>query len=268
MNWRPCEELIREIEGGDLPLDRKIVSPRGPHRVAGTHEGVLINAAGPASLLPCPAVACSMLPVPPKKVRRRPLREELRSVNPTPPLHLESSDDNHSFVRSAVEQYQGALLRYATRLMGDADRARDVVQDTFLRLLSQPMAAVDGHLAEWLFTVCRNRAFDLHRKEGRMKHFEEGEVERVTAHEPRPGTGLEAAETHAAVLRLIDRLPRNQQEVIRLKFQNGFSYKEISRITKLSIGNVGFLIHTAIKALRREWTASAADQPRNVSAHS
>jgi RNA polymerase sigma factor (sigma-70 family) len=155
-------------------------------------------------------------------------------------------------------QFQAPLLRYATRLLGDADRARDVVQDTFVRLMHQPPVAVDGHVAEWLFTVCRNRAFDLHRKEGRMTHFEEGQVERVTAHEPRPGAGLEAAETQAAVLRLIDRLPPNQQEVIRLKFQSGFSYKEISRITSLSVSNVGFLIHTAIKRLRSEWAATAA----------
>jgi RNA polymerase sigma-70 factor (ECF subfamily) len=57
---------------------------------------------------------------------------------------------------------------------------------------------------------------------------------------------------------LIDRLPHNQQEVIRLKFQNGFSYKEISRITQLSVSNVGFLIHTAIKALQREYAGGQA----------
>jgi RNA polymerase sigma-70 factor (ECF subfamily) len=128
-----------------------------------------------------------------------------------------------------------------------------VVQDTFVRLMAQPPATVDSHLAEWLFTVCRNRAFDINRKEGRMKQFDEGAAERVVAAEPRPGAALEAEETHAAIVRLIDRLPPNQQEVIRLKFQNGFSYREISRITSLSMGNVGFLIHTAIQTLRHEW---------------
>ncbi len=88
-----------------------------------------------------------------------------------------------------------------------------------------------------------------------MRPFAEGAAERVVATEPRPGAALEAAETQAAVLRLIDRLPHNQQEVIRLKFQDGFSYKEISRITALSVGNVGFLIHTAVQTLRREWAA-------------
>ena len=72
------------------------------------------------------------------------------------------------------------------------------------------------------------------------------------APDPRPGRELERAETQALILGMIDRLPPNQQEVVRLKFQNGFSYKEIARITALSVSNVGFLIHTAVARLRTE----------------
>jgi len=173
-------------------------------------------------------------------------------VNTTEP----QSHENDAFVRTAVERHQDALLRYATRLLhGDLDRARDVVQDTFVRLMAQPPAEVAGHLAEWLFTVCRNRTLDVLRKEGRMRTFAEGQVERLTAPEPRPGSGLEHQEAQAAVLRLIGRLPPNQQEVVRLKFQNGFSYKEISRITSLSVTNVGFILHTALARLRKEMAA-------------
>ncbi|MBL9214325.1 MAG: sigma-70 family RNA polymerase sigma factor [Opitutaceae bacterium] len=162
-----------------------------------------------------------------------------------------------SFVQAAVERHQAPLRRYAARLLGgDVDRARDVVQDTFVRLMAQPAAAVDGHVAEWLFTVCRNRALDVLRKEGRMKRLAEGQAERLAAAEPRPGRALELAERQEAVRRLLGRLPPNQQEVVRLKFQNGFSYQEISRITSLSVGNVGFILHTAIQALRRELAAT------------
>ncbi|QYM79398.1 sigma-70 family RNA polymerase sigma factor [Horticoccus luteus] len=156
---------------------------------------------------------------------------------------------------ATVEHFQPILTRYAARLLGDHDRARDVVQDTFVKLAAQPVGAVDGHLAEWLFTVCRHRALDVLRKENRMKRFAEGEAERVVAAEPRPGAALEREELQAAVLRSIGRLPPNQQEVVRLKFQNGFSYKEISRITTLSVTNVGFLIHTAVTRLRTEFAA-------------
>ena len=164
-------------------------------------------------------------------------------------------DTRHAWVRAAVREHQPALLRYATRLLGDPDRARDVVQDSFVRLLAQPPARVEGHVVEWLFTVCRHRALDVLRKEGRMKGFGAGEEERVAASDPRPGRLLETAEASAILLHLIEELPPHQREVIRLKFQNGFSYKEISRITRLSMGNVGFLIHTAVARLRRELAA-------------
>jgi len=165
-------------------------------------------------------------------------------------------DDNAgNFVQTAVAEFQAPLTRYAARLVGDPDRARDVVQDTFVKLLSQQPGALNGHLAEWLFTVCRHRCLDVLRKEGRMKRFEEGQIERVTAEEPRPSRVIESAEIQEAVLRLIDQLPHNQQEVIRLKFQNGFSYKEISRITTLSVSNVGVLIHHAVARLRTEFAA-------------
>lgn len=173
------------------------------------------------------------------------------STSPPNPRVNEHADH---FERLFAEN-RAPLLRYATRLLGDRERAEDVVQDTFVRYVAQPTEAVDGHAVEWLFTVCRHRALDVIRKEKRMTRFEVGQVERVTAGEPRPGRELEAAETQATILRLIDRLPPNQQEVVRLKFQNGFSYQEISRITELSVGNVGFLIHTAVMRLRRDFAA-------------
>lgn len=173
----------------------------------------------------------------------------------SPPNSRARTHEDAGFLEKIFAAQQAPLTRYATRLLGDPDRARDVVQDTFVKLMAQSPGAVEGHAVEWLFTVCRHRALDVLRKEGRMKRFEEGQVERVTAPDPRPGRNLEQAETQAAILHLIDRLPRNQQEVVRLKFQNGFSYKEISRITELSVSNVGFLIHTAVARLRAEFAA-------------
>lgn len=186
--------------------------------------------------------------VPPRVLPDTPMSQTL-------PTARVSSDEESGFLARTFAEQQGPLTRYATRLLGDADRARDVVQDTFVKLMGQPAGSVEGHTVEWLFTVCRHRALDIMRKEGRMKRFEDGQVERVTAADPRPGRALENAETQAAVLRLIDRLPPNQQEVVRLKFQNGFSYKEIARITELSVSNVGFLIHTAVCRLRTEFAA-------------
>ena len=67
---------------------------------------------------------------------------------------------------------------------------------------------------------------------------------------------LEAAETQSELMRAIEDLPANQREVVRLKFQNDLSYKEIAEVTGLSVTNVGFLLHTAIEAMRRKMTGA------------
>ena len=161
------------------------------------------------------------------------------------------------WVRAAVERHGGPLTRYAAQLTGNLDTARDVVQDTFLRLWQVDPDRVRGHLAEWLFTVCRNRALDVLRKENRMKPLTEADLAVRPADAPSPAAEAERRETTSEVLRLLAGLPFNQREVVRLKFQNGLSYQEISRITHLTVTNVGVLIHTAIKTLRHELQASA-----------
>lgn len=167
-------------------------------------------------------------------------------------------DEHDTFVREALRRHERPLLRYVIHLLGDPDRARDIVQDTFLKLHRQPVATVDGHVAEWLFTVARHATLDVVRKEGRMSRFEEGQAERLVAAGPTPAAQAETRESCRQVLALIPRLPHNQQEVVRLKFQEGFSYKEIAAITRLSLGNVGFLLHTALATLRREMTRPSA----------
>src|SRR5262249_24806505 len=141
---------------------------------------------------------------------------------------------------------------YAAQITGDLERARDVVQDTFIKLCAEEPARLEGRLAEWLFTVCRNRALDVLRKEKRMMPLENIELETHESREPSPAAAAELNESAGQVSRLLAALPANQREVVRLKFQNGLSYREISHVTNLTVTNVGFLLHTAIKTIRKE----------------
>ena len=77
------------------------------------------------------------------------------------------------------------------------------------------------------------------------------ELASVRDQRPDPSIEAERREQRTQVLDLLDRLPDNQREVVRLKFQSDLSYREIAEVTQLSVSNVGFLLHNALKQLRK-----------------
>ncbi|NDV63576.1 sigma-70 family RNA polymerase sigma factor [Puniceicoccales bacterium CK1056] len=162
----------------------------------------------------------------------------------------EPQNPDSEWMHSIVEAHAADLTRYAASILFDTDAAKDVVQDVFLRLWKEPRERIADHVRPWLFRACRNRALDIRRKGGRMKPLDESHTAQAVAEGPGPAAMAEQNDRHHQLLHLIRHLPDNQQEVVRLKFQNGMSYKEIATVTELSVTNVGFLLHTAIQTLR------------------
>jgi RNA polymerase sigma-70 factor (ECF subfamily) len=183
-----------------------------------------------------------------------------RSVEMTASASPQDGNDAPAtqWVVRALDRYERPLLAYVHRMVGDVEQSRDIVQEAFLRLLQQDREKVESHLAEWLFTVCRNRALDVRRKRVRS-HLEErsGMDEQADQH-PGPAESAEADDAAERAAKLVEYLPANQREVLRLRFEHGFSYQQISRIAHLSVSNVGFLIHTGLKALRKRMESADA----------
>jgi RNA polymerase sigma-70 factor (ECF subfamily) len=167
------------------------------------------------------------------------------------------------WVAEALEKHEQSLIRYAKWLLGDLDAARDVVQETFLRLCRADPARIEGHVAQWLFTVCRNLALDARKKAARLASLECADAAVASdldeRHDQRQALGQ--------ILDVLDTLPRNQREVIYLRFQGGLSYKDISAVTELSVGNVGFLLHTAVRAIRSQMGADTTGAGHEYASH-
>ena len=157
------------------------------------------------------------------------------------------------WIEAVLAKYEGPLIRYATHLTGRAEMARDVVQDTFFKLCEADPAAVAEHVGAWLYRVCRNRVIDLTRKDKAMRPLDDAKLAATASADPPPAASLESAQSGALVIRLLARLPERQQEVVRLKFQEGLSYREIASVTGQSVTNVGFLLHGALRKLRELW---------------
>jgi RNA polymerase sigma-70 factor (ECF subfamily) len=148
-----------------------------------------------------------------------------------------------------VDRYERPLLAYACRMLGgDWQGAQDAVQETFLRLCREDHAKIDSRVAAWLFSVCRSRVIDMQR----TNHARPIDASQVSVADPGPDAAQVAsdAEEQVQLNQLVQRLSPRQQEVLRLRLQAGLSYREIAEVTGLTIGNVGFHLHEAIRKLR------------------
>lgn len=153
-------------------------------------------------------------------------------------------------IEDALNQFQGPLIGYAMGFLKDLDRSKDVVQDTFIKLSRQSPEKVERGLKTWLFTVCRNAAIDRIRKDKRLVELDDETRPEPVSDEWTPDERADLDDRYRLILGCLDQLSNNQQEVIRLKFQQDLSYREISEVTGLKEGNVGFLLHTGLKRLR------------------
>jgi RNA polymerase sigma-70 factor (ECF subfamily) len=160
-------------------------------------------------------------------------------------------DERQRWISQAVAEHERRLLRYAHHLLGDEQAAADAVQDAFCRLCREDPGRLNGHLAQWLYTVVRHRAMDQLRKERPMSGQTSVILESRSDGAAGPAQRVEEGESGGRALEAIGRLPRAQQEVVRLRFQQGLSYKQIAAVTGHTATNVGFLLHTAIKTLRQ-----------------
>lgn len=153
-------------------------------------------------------------------------------------------------IESLVETYQGPLVRYATRLVGNRELAQDVVQETFLKYLERPLRFGEPRQwASWLYRVTHNRCIDILKRDSRRRQLNLFAPKPASV-EP-PGEGLIGEEQRRAVGRWLAKLKPEHRAVVLLFFDEGKTYKEICEITGLSSSNVGMILHRSLKRLRK-----------------
>jgi RNA polymerase sigma-70 factor (ECF subfamily) len=165
-------------------------------------------------------------------------------------MEADEGVDRRQWVLEAVDQFEVRLLRFAARLLGDEDAARDAVQQAFLRLCGQSADRLHGRVGPWLFAVCRNCAIDALRKREATSAASDVEATDCCAASLDPAAAAEQADLYRSINRLVDELPLAQREALSL-WSEGFSYEEIAEMTRTSQGNVRVTMHRALKRLRQ-----------------
>jgi RNA polymerase sigma-70 factor (ECF subfamily) len=143
-------------------------------------------------------------------------------------------------------EHRGHLFRYLCRAVGQADMARDLTQDVFVRAAGSRASPTDGADARaWLFTIARNLALDHHRRQ-RVAERPDAQPAGTTA-AATPATQELAAVVNDAIGALSDL----DRDVFLMRETAGLGYAEIAKVCDLTPEAVRSRIHRARLELRR-----------------
>ena len=152
---------------------------------------------------------------------------------------------------AAFQSHQAPLFRYVHRLVGDSDLAADVVQESFVRLLDNPLP--DEDVRRWLFTVATNLVRDDARMRSRRQRLLAERYERSDlASDPVeiPDQAALRAERIGAARAALDQLSERDRQMLLMR-EEGFRYSEIAKVIDVAPGSVGTLLARALKRFEK-----------------
>jgi RNA polymerase sigma-70 factor (ECF subfamily) len=158
---------------------------------------------------------------------------------------------SHIAFETLVDRYRAPVVRLAYRLTHDADEAKDIAQDSFLRAYRRlGDFHPDRPFARWLFVIARNASLDAIRRRRRAATLvtNEGNVVLEPGPEEIALRNDEALRVHAA----LEALPPNYRDVLELYYLTGLRYREIAVELEIPIGTVKTYISRAKRRLREE----------------
>ena len=152
---------------------------------------------------------------------------------------------------------ESPLLIYALRLLGERSLAEDAVQDAFMKLHVQFAEVREPR--RWLYRTVHNQALNHRRDTAKIVPLESTDETAVTVRgaidpDPFPDEHLMRSEGIGLVRLSLATLDERSRELVRLKFNENLSYKEISERTGLTGSHVGYILHHALKAIAAELT--------------
>lgn len=161
-------------------------------------------------------------------------------------MHFDTHRSSEITLVTLVDEYEKRLLQFALRLVGDQDRAKDLVQETFMAALIhiwQLQNLNPYQIRSWLYKVLKNKFIDQLRVIQREQNLMQRLVD-ITEEEPNPINNL-------ALSTLLDRIPEIYRKVLHKRFLLEMTSEEIGKELDLPAATVRSRIHLGIQWLRK-----------------
>lgn len=176
-----------------------------------------------------------------------------------------------------LRRHRAPLFTFLLRMLGDRQKAEDLAQESFLRIVKGAAAWEQrARFQTWLYTIARNLCVDQSRRDrfrrtdsldAQGPEDEPAMVDSVPGREIDPARGAESARLRPVLARALASLPDEQREVFLLREQAGVPFKEIAELTGVNENTVKSRMRYALEGLRKALQAAgvteetAADEP-------
>lgn len=158
-----------------------------------------------------------------------------------------------------VSRYQEQIYNYVLSLVRDRQLTDDIFQDTFVKIIKVIKSGVykdEGKFIQFAMRIAHNLVIDHFRKENRIPVVESSSedynyVDNAPITDPSVEQGMIVDQIHSDLRKMVEMLPLEQKEVLRMRIYDDLSFKEIAEITNVSINTALGRMRYALINLRK-----------------
>lgn len=188
---------------------------------------------------------------------------ETDSLSEDAQLVAKAREGDEAAFRDLVEKYRQLAYHTAYGFLRDAHLARDVSQETFVRVYNN-LDSYDPKrpFGTWMRRIAVNLSIDELRRKRRRSEIPLEHTVSASRTDTDPVHRAELSEEQAAVWRVLDKLPVKYRTVMVLREIEGLSTREVAEITGKPEVSVRWRLHRARKLFRDEWMAQQEEEAK------
>ena len=158
---------------------------------------------------------------------------------------MQSPENQEKGLRMMMNAYQSRLYWHIRRLVDDEDAAKDVLQETFIKVYQNfSQFKKDSQLYTWLYRIASNEALQHLNKVKKMQKTEQ-DADIYLENQKAENSGRNADEIEDLLQDAIQKLPEKQRMVFTLRYYDDLPYEEISKILDMSVSTLKTNYHYA-----------------------
>ncbi len=167
-------------------------------------------------------------------------------------------EGDHSSLEALIKKHQSKIFSYIMLIVKDRHLAEDIFQDTFIKVINTLRAGAyneEGKFLPWVMRIAHNLIIDFFRKSKRMPMVENSEdydiFETLRIFDETIEDKMIVEQIHQDVKTLIEYLPDEQKQVLKMRHYSDMSFKEIAEQTNVSINTALGRMRYALINLRK-----------------